>query len=168
MMETFSKAGLTHLSYHRWAVEKILSAIAPLSPEELLANHKTSFETIQGTLVHIYQADAVWFDRLNGEGKIQLGQIPAPGKIQLLKEQWEELLDNFVEWGEKLPDEEWLKTREYANSQGEKFHTPVWQAVLHVVNHGTLHLGQVTAILRQSGIAPPNTDLIRFYRMESV
>jgi uncharacterized damage-inducible protein DinB len=36
--------------------------------------------------------------------------------------------------------------------------------VLHVVNHGTLHRGQVAGMLRQLNIAPPNTDMIGYYR----
>ncbi|MEP7352919.1 MAG: DinB family protein [Acidobacteriota bacterium] len=34
--------------------------------------------------------------------------------------------------------------------------------MLHVVNHATLHRGQVMGMIRQLGIAPPVTDLI-FY-----
>lgn len=39
---------------------------------------------------------------------------------------------------------------------------PRWQALPHVVNHGTLHRGQATAMLRQLGHAPP--DLLFLYR----
>jgi uncharacterized damage-inducible protein DinB len=38
-----------------------------------------------------------------------------------------------------------------------------WQIILHVVNHATLHRGQAMGILRQMGIAPPQTDLMNFY-----
>jgi uncharacterized damage-inducible protein DinB len=47
---------------------------------------------------------------------------------------------------------------------GKPFETPVWQIVLHVVNHATLHRGQAMALLRQLGMKPPPTDLIFFYR----
>jgi uncharacterized damage-inducible protein DinB len=35
---------------------------------------------------------------------------------------------------------------------------------MHVVNHATLHRGQVMGMLRQMGIDPPHTDLMNFYR----
>jgi uncharacterized damage-inducible protein DinB len=48
-------------------------------------------------------------------------------------------------------------------SDGKMARTPAWQIVLHVVNHATLHRGQVVGMLRQMGIAPPHTDLMFFY-----
>jgi len=38
-----------------------------------------------------------------------------------------------------------------------------WKALLHVVNHGTLHRGQIVAMLRPLGYPAPATDLIFFY-----
>jgi uncharacterized damage-inducible protein DinB len=36
--------------------------------------------------------------------------------------------------------------------------------MLHVINHGTYHRGQVTTMLRQLGAQPILTDLMHFYR----
>jgi uncharacterized damage-inducible protein DinB len=36
--------------------------------------------------------------------------------------------------------------------------------ILHIVNHGTHHRGQVTAMIRQLGGTPINIDLIRYHR----
>jgi uncharacterized damage-inducible protein DinB len=36
--------------------------------------------------------------------------------------------------------------------------------VVHVVNHGTHHRGQVTSMIRQLGEKPVSLDLIAFYR----
>jgi uncharacterized damage-inducible protein DinB len=41
---------------------------------------------------------------------------------------------------------------------------PYWQMVFHLVNHGSYHRGQVATMLRQSGVTPPGTDLVTFYR----
>jgi uncharacterized damage-inducible protein DinB len=51
----------------------------------------------------------------------------------------------------------------FKRGNGAESGAPVWQIVLHVVNHGTLHRGQVMGMLRQLGVAPPPTDLIRYY-----
>jgi uncharacterized damage-inducible protein DinB len=40
----------------------------------------------------------------------------------------------------------------------------VWQIVTHVVNHATLHRGQIVAMLRQLGAKPPATDILWYYR----
>jgi uncharacterized damage-inducible protein DinB len=36
----------------------------------------------------------------------------------------------------------------------------------HVVNHATMHRGQVVGMIRQLGIAPPSTDLLFYLRPE--
>ena len=41
---------------------------------------------------------------------------------------------------------------------------PLVALLLHVVNHATLHRGQVMGMIRQLGIAPPATDFLFFYR----
>ena len=48
---------------------------------------------------------------------------------------------------------------------GNRFNQPVWQLVLHVVNHGTHHRGQVSGFLRAMGHKPPKLDLVSYYRM---
>jgi uncharacterized damage-inducible protein DinB len=35
--------------------------------------------------------------------------------------------------------------------------------VLHVVNHSTLHRGQIITMLRQLGLQPPNNDLMTYF-----
>jgi uncharacterized damage-inducible protein DinB len=36
----------------------------------------------------------------------------------------------------------------------------------HVVNHATMHRGQVVGMIRQLGIDPPSTDLLFYMRRE--
>jgi uncharacterized damage-inducible protein DinB len=48
--------------------------------------------------------------------------------------------------------------------KGRPWKQPLWQLVLHVVNHGTHHRGQVSGFLRSLGHTPPILDPIYFYR----
>jgi uncharacterized damage-inducible protein DinB len=48
--------------------------------------------------------------------------------------------------------------------RGNRWQQPPWQIVLHVVNHGTHHRGQVSGFLRAMGQTPPPVDLSMFYR----
>ena len=34
---------------------------------------------------------------------------------------------------------------------------------MHVVNHATLHRGQIVGMLRQLGVTPPATDIVFYY-----
>ena len=52
----------------------------------------------------------------------------------------------------------------YQDTRGNSYSSPLWQIVLHVVNHGTHHRGQVSGFLRTMGKVPPPLDLMAFYR----
>jgi uncharacterized damage-inducible protein DinB len=47
---------------------------------------------------------------------------------------------------------------------GEAYTLPLVQQMQHVVNHSTLHRGQVVGMIRQLGVTPPATALL-FYLM---
>jgi uncharacterized damage-inducible protein DinB len=34
---------------------------------------------------------------------------------------------------------------------------------MHVVNHATLHRGQIVGVLREFGVKPPTTDIVFYY-----
>jgi uncharacterized damage-inducible protein DinB len=74
------------------------------------------------------------------------------------------LHDKMIEWAMGLNDEDWLRQMSYKTLSGMPMVTPLWEMVLHVVNHGSYHRGQVTTMIRQLGSKPINLDLIGFYR----
>ena len=154
----------SHLQFHRWANQRIVEAARPLSNEALHKDHGTSFKSIFGTLVHMYQADSAWFGRIHGDPDSQTSTYPPKQDLAGLAADWFALLDGAVEWSAKLSESEWGGVISYKDSRGNSHQTPVLPIVMQVVNHGSYHRGQVSSLLRQSGITPPNTDLINFYR----
>src|SRR5690242_18898347 len=63
-------------------------------------------------------------------------------------------------WAERASDAEVNRVVEYKSIlDGQLARTPAWQIVLHVVNHATLHRGQVMGMLRQIGIDPRTPTL---------
>ena len=155
MSENVASIGRMQLRYHLWATDQVFAAIEQLAPDALLANHGTSFGSIHGTLLHIYQADSVWFSRLSGDKQARLAEFTASTELSAFKQEWARLLNQIVDWAENYPASDWSLPIEYFNSQGKKFETPVWQVVLHMVNHATGHMGQVMGILRQAASLRP-------------
>jgi uncharacterized damage-inducible protein DinB len=167
MPETLSSIGNAHLRYHRWALLEFFPIVEQLPQDKLLANHGTSFGSLYTTLLHIYLADVTWLARLRGNAQARIAQFDAPEAFCELKSEWIKLLDEWTAWGIGLTEDDWLGLIDVVNSKGVASRVPVWQVVFQVVNHATGHLGQANGILRQTGIVPANTDLIRFYRLEA-
>ena len=59
-----------------------------------------------------------------------------------------------------------LQPLAYRDLKGRAYEQPLWQLILHVVNHGTHHRGQVSGFLRSLGHVPPPLDLVAYYRQQ--
>lgn len=161
---TFSEISETHLRYHQWATSRVLEETTPLSSEQLIKDLGGSFHSIYDTLVHLFQADSIWLDRLEGRPTAGLADYAAPGCTFELRDAWIAVLDKMVHWAGQQTEGDWSREMSYKNLAGMPYQTPLWQMVLHVVNHGSHHRGQISSMLRQLGIKPLNLDLIGFYR----
>jgi uncharacterized damage-inducible protein DinB len=153
-----------HLEFMKWADNAVLSALSQLPTERIQQDLGNSFKSMFGTLCHIYLAEQVWFERVNGKPDAKLADLQSPADLTALSECWPELHRGWLDWANSIGVAAWSQPLLQKNSQGTEFRTPIWQIVMHLVNHGSYHRGQITTMLRQSGATPPGTDLITFYR----
>ncbi len=151
-----------HLAYSAWATSRLLDAVATLSPEELSRDFGTSDRSVVGTLAHTFGADRVWLLRITGQP--QRGLSDADREWANIRREWPAVHDGWREWARGLSDESVLEVLDYTDLKGNPWRQSLWQIVLHVVNHGTHHRGQVSGFLRSMGHTPPPLDLIAYYR----
>jgi uncharacterized damage-inducible protein DinB len=151
-----------HIEYSAWATRRLLDAVAKLSPEELARDFGTSDRSVLGTLAHTFGADRVWLARVAGGP--QVGLSDADRELAAILREWPAVLDGWREWARGLTDEGVLTVLDYKDLKGNPWRQSLWQIVLHVVNHGTHHRGQVSGFLRSLGYTPPPLDLILYYR----
>lgn len=153
----------THLLYSEWASQRLLADAAALSTEELTRDHGTADKSVLGTLVHIFAADRHWLARV---------QLRNPGRfidesdysLDVLRRDWPGIHQGWRDWLATLAPEALGEAIAYADLKGRPYSTLAWQIVLHVVNHGTHHRGQISGFLRRMGHRPQPVDLIAYYR----
>jgi len=153
-----------HLDFMKWADETVLTAISQVPPEQITRDLGNSFKSMLGTLSHVYLAEWVWIKRVQGDPGAKIADLETPADLNALGQAWPALHQLWSEWSRSLSSEEWQTPLVLRNVQGTEFPLPYWQIVMHLVNHGSYHRGQVATMLRQSGIKPPGTDLVTFYR----
>jgi uncharacterized damage-inducible protein DinB len=61
-----------------------------------------------------------------------------------------------------ISEERLNNTFDYSNTSGKPFTKVLWQAMAHVVNHGTQHRAEAAAMLTDLGYSPGDIDLIFF------
>jgi uncharacterized damage-inducible protein DinB len=152
-----------HLDYSAWASARLLDAVAALPAAGLARDFGTADKTVIGTLAHIYGGDRVWLARVRGDAPQGL-----PGSeihdLPRLREAWVDVQADWKAWAAPLKDEDFQQAIAYRDLKGNPWITPLWQVVLHVVNHASHHRGQAAGFLRTLGHTPPPLDLIAYYR----
>jgi uncharacterized damage-inducible protein DinB len=152
-----------HLDYHAWASRRLLNAIDQLTPAELSRDFNTSDKNVLDTLAHVFGADRLWLARVTGESPTAF-LAPEDRQREVLSKQWPALEQRWKDWAAPLSDQDFQAKIPYRDLKGNPYEQPLWQILLHVVNHGTHHRGQVSGFLRAMGHHPPPLDLIAFYR----
>jgi len=155
---------LNHLNYTAWASHRLVGAAEKLSPEELMRDFGTADRNVLGTLVHVYAADRVWLGRIEGNPPARFIVPEQDMHLEVLRRDWPVLLERWKQWAGGLCEDSIHKEVPYRDTKGNPYVTPLWHIVLHVVNHGTHHRGQVSGFLRAMGHVPLPLDLIAYYR----
>jgi uncharacterized damage-inducible protein DinB len=154
---------LTHFDYTLWASARLLDAAGRLTAEELTRDMQVSHASLLGTLQHIYYADRVWLARLEMRTLAAfVDPEPGPG-VDALKEHWPVVIKGLRDFVELAPEELFAQELHFKRLNGDVQRMAHWKVLLHVVNHATLHRGQVMAMLRQLGHVPPGTDYLFFH-----
>ncbi len=147
-----------HLRYSAWASRRVLDAVMALPEEQRVRDLSSSHGGLMGTLNHILFGDRVWIERILA--------TPVPASGEAIEIEWPAVQKRWGDWAGSATDEDLARVIEFTDMRGATHHFSACEIVMHVVNHATLHRGQVMSMLRQMGIAPPQTDLSHFYRDE--
>ncbi|MGH8064770.1 MAG: DinB family protein [Candidatus Entotheonellia bacterium] len=155
---------ITHLvAFNRWANERFFEALGQLPAEQYGRDLHSSHGGIHGTFVHIVAAEKGWLCRWLRQPEtttVAVGQIHS---LDELHAYWEGVCAEMSQFMAML-DERKLQETLTTSTRTGTYTSPYWQMVQHVVDHSSYHRGQIVTMLRQLGVTPPSTGLIRFYR----
>jgi uncharacterized damage-inducible protein DinB len=152
-----------HLEYSLWATQQILGAVKSLSTEALQAGRGNSFGGIHDTLLHVYRADRIWHARFTGVPNVAFAQPEdAALTIEVLERQWPQYPQGLADWTRQQSNESLSENLHWINLKGEPKSEKKYKALLHIVNHGTYHRGQVITMLKQAGGQVVSTDLVYY------
>ena len=148
--------------YTDYANALALDAAEKLTDEQLRHDFKISHRSILGTLAHMAGAEWVWLSRWQGTSPSEIWNDKTFADLSALRARWTEIEAGRRGMLEGLTMDALHAELSYRNIKGEPFTLPLVAQMQHVVNHATLHRGQVVGMIRQLGIAPPAVDLLYY------
>lgn len=150
-------------AYNRWANARTLEMAASLSQQQYTRLLGASHGSVQGTLTHIVWSEWVWLERWQGRSPTTVFAAPDYPTVARLRSRWAGVLEAQAVFLASLDGGRLQKSIRYVNLKGETWEYPLWQAMIHPVNHGTYHRGQVVVLIRQLGGQVAPLDFLVFY-----
>jgi uncharacterized damage-inducible protein DinB len=142
--------------YDRWATRRVLNVLGGLDVEVWGQEEVIGDRGLGGILVHHLGATQRWRHGFQDTGESPEPELEPLPTIGELRERWDEEWDVTDAWLPTLTDTFVAYVHEGI---------PVWQMLVHVVNHGTQHRTEAAALLTAAGRSPGEIDLI-FYAEE--
>ena len=113
---------------------------------------------------HLVSANFIWLNRIKDLPKSEYklwGEYSIP-QLKVMVDEADKLWMEYLETTNNFN-----RLLKYNNYVGDYFENNVEQIMIHLVNHGSYHRGQVAMLLRQKGYEPVNTDYITYDRVLS-
>ncbi len=137
--------------YNVWANRRIIDMLNEQPEDVIDAEAISSFPSIRKTIYHMWDAQMIWLNRLQG---ISLSRWPS--------DEYDAHFSGydvyFIRHSEDLMRFIETRTESYFDStcfykalNGKEFHTSNWKIILHCLNHSTYHRGQIITMMRNLG-----------------
>ena len=147
-------------AYNEWANLRILDAAARVTPEQFVQPNDMGLANLRGALVHILDAEYGWFNFLfdRERGWVKEEEF---ADVAGLRARWEQQNETTQGCLDTLQDEDLARVHT-SEHEGQEYRWVLWQALVHVVNHGTQHRSECAALLTGFGHSPGDMDFALF------
>jgi len=154
--------------YYTWANNRTLDACAALTQEQFTYDLGSSFRSVRDTLVHLFSSGWFWHERWQGRAPQRPDFSKRFNDLAAVRE-WANGIDRDLhQFVGHMRAADLERSLEYRTTEGDPAARQFWQMLLHVVNHGSYHRGQITTMLRQLGAKTVSFDLIFYLREDGM
>jgi uncharacterized damage-inducible protein DinB len=156
---------LDYIKYNLWANQKLIDLLVQQDNKLLEKEVNSSFPSIRATLLHIWDAQEIWLGRLEGRS---MTYFPSKFFEGSMEEVFNGLLNSsldFLHYATAANPEIFEENCYYKTTSGSHQTQLKKEMILHCMNHGSYHRGQIITICHQIGITDlPATDYIFYLR----
>ncbi len=150
--------------YNAWANQLLYDSAMLLSPEAYRRDMGAYFNSLHGTLNHLYVADTIWMSRFRGlpNPPWTLDHIAhdEPSDLRKRREALDRDIIGFTGGlTDRLLEDSFSYITVKTSIQSEQ---KLSNALAHFFNHQTHHRGHCHAMLTQLGVDAPAMDLLYF------
>ncbi|GAA4333897.1 DinB family protein [Flaviaesturariibacter amylovorans] len=156
---------LSYAGFNAWANGLLLDVLRPLPAELLDRELPSSFPSLRRTVLHLLDAESIWWQRLQLQERIVRPSETFEGDFDSLADALQSVDQQWLQWVQKANAHQLMHEFIYRDLRGQSQKSMVAYVLQHLINHGTYHRGQLVTLLRQVGVTTvPSTDFIAWTR----
>jgi len=154
------------LDYNLWANQRVLNAAERLTEEQFSRKLGESWGSVHHTLVHIMNAEWIWLERWHGNSPREWLPFDDFPTVAALREHWATITSEQLTFVKKQTPESLEQVLSYHNSRGIACQAPLWLLLGHLVNHGTHHRGELTAMFALLDVPHKENDFYYYFLIQ--
>lgn len=152
--------------YHMWANEKMFLHLKELPQEILHQEIQSVFPSVFAVLAHMYVVENAWLCGMSGlsrdEMMARVGEATEKTTGKSVEEMEKLFHELYVQYKALLSKQDLDATRVYSHPHYGSMEATYTDILQHVVNHGTYHRGNLSAMLHQLGYSGTATDYVHY------
>ena len=147
--------------YNCWMNDRILETAARVTPEQFVAPTDLTPRNLRGNLVHILDTEWGWRERARGAPKevweVELREEDFPD-VASLAARWRKETAIMREYLADLDDADLERPLQLRDDKS----VPLWQILLHAINHGSQARVEAAVLLTHYGHSPGDLDYLDY------
>jgi uncharacterized damage-inducible protein DinB len=153
-------------SFNVWAHGRLKDCMLPLPTALHTQTVKSSFASLNKTLLHMWDAESAWWQRIhNTQPVVTPSQHYGNASMKDIYNGLIQQSEQWQAWASVQTEDDLSQIIPYKNMKGDSFEQPLFEIAFHVINHATYHRGQLVSILRGLDVTTiPSTDFTSFCR----
>jgi uncharacterized damage-inducible protein DinB len=152
-------------SYNAWANGRILLTADQITDLQLKRQPVAGLSALRDILVHTLNAQAIWLARWRGLPPVPKADPQDFPHVAVLRLRWAEVEGETQAFLSDLQEAELERMVHYSSLSGKAFANPLWQLMLHQVNHATQHRSEAAVLLSLYNFSPGDLDYIVYLRL---
>jgi uncharacterized damage-inducible protein DinB len=151
--------------YNVWANKRIIELLNAHPSGLLNAYVNSSYPTIRKTIYHIWDAQVIWLQRMQGLSLTvwpseEYGDDFTGYDIYFIRQS-----EDFRNYVSSKPESFFNTICYYRTMNGKEYKSYNSEIIVHCMNHSTYHRGQIITMLRNLDVTEiPSTDFIVYLR----
>jgi uncharacterized damage-inducible protein DinB len=142
-----------YFEYHYALYERVWDSIEEINDEQYFRVVEYSRGSLHDQMFHVAVTDRAWLRGIQGiprKPRLKIDDFPDQTHLRIL---FDEVKVEVFKYLDTLTESELERVP-------RRFRGPVWQVLLHVVNHGTDHRAQILRILHDFGAQTFDQDFV--------